>query len=331
MTDVLNSINPQQKPNINELKFDVLKIDSRIKKDSQFEEDGTIFQFCPEYHPESIDESDQKSDYVKYIAKIKNPSFQYLGILSKNLKKENYGYNIFDNGDEYFGQWNKDKKEGYGIYYFSDPECIKQIYVGEFKNNMKSGEGIYFTITSFTEDNSKPLDYNLVIGNFNEDIFNSGIVYSIKEGKRKIYRGKMNKEGKKEDNMGELYEDNDKIFFGVIKDNIMMEGRVIIINDRKEIENAYYFTKKGNNIIDSEVDFDHFKWKEEDEKYLKKLDEIDSTFNNEKLQELFMNIMQIRTNAECGNNFEFIKNLNYDNDIKQKLKEQYGKYLYCGK
>ena len=46
----------------------------------------------------------------------------------------------------------------------------------------------------------------------------------------------MNKEGKKEDNMGELYEDNDKIFFGVIKDNIMMEGRVIIINDRKEIE-----------------------------------------------------------------------------------------------
>ena len=134
MTDVLNSVNPQQKPNINELKFDVLKIDSRIKKDSQFEEDGTIFQFCPEYHPESIDESDQKSDYVKYIAKIKNPSFQYLGILSKNLKKENYGYNIFDNGDEYFGQWNKDKKEGYGIYYFSDPECIKQIYVGEFKN-----------------------------------------------------------------------------------------------------------------------------------------------------------------------------------------------------
>ena len=78
MTDVLNSVNPQQKPNINELKFDVLKIDSRIKKDSQFEEDGTIFQFCPEYHPESIDESDQKSDYVKYIAKIKNPSFQYI-------------------------------------------------------------------------------------------------------------------------------------------------------------------------------------------------------------------------------------------------------------
>ena len=124
MEETKTSSNLQTESNINEIKFDILKIDSRIKKDSKYQEGETIFQFCTEYNPETLDESDEKTDYVKYIAKIKFPSFQYLGILSKNLKKENYGYNQFDNGDEYFGQWNKDKKEGYGIYYFNEDKEI---------------------------------------------------------------------------------------------------------------------------------------------------------------------------------------------------------------
>ncbi len=254
-----------------------------------------------------------------------------MGILSKNLKKENYGYNQFDNGDEYFGQWNKDKKEGYGIYFFNEekenPDNIKQIYVGEFKNNVKSGEGIYFNISNFTED-KKPLDFNLVLGNFAEDNFKTGIIYSMKEGKRKIYRGKMNKDGKKEDDMGELYEDKDKIFYGVIKDNVMIEGRVVIMKDDAK-ENAYYFTKKGNNVIDGNVDFDYLKWEDKDDTYIKKLNELNNIFDNEKIQELFINIMQIREAANSGNNFDYIKNLNYDNDVKQNLKSKYGKYLYC--
>ena len=139
---------------INELKFDVLKIDSRIKKDSQYQEGETIFQFSPEYKPDSLEDCDQKTDYLKYFAKIKTPFFQYTGNLSKNLKKENFGYNQFDNGDEYFGLWNKDKKDGYGIYFFKEETKTlpHQIYVGEFKNNMKSGEGIYFNVSKFSPD-----------------------------------------------------------------------------------------------------------------------------------------------------------------------------------
>ena len=326
-----NLNNNQQEQNQNEIKFDLLKIDSRIKKDSQYQEGENIFQFCPDYNPASLDESDEKTDYLKYIAKIKTPSFQYLGILSKNLRKENYGYNQFDNGDEYFGQWNKDKKEGYGIYFFKEEkenvDNIKQIYVGEFKNNVKSGEGIYFNISNFTED-KKPLDFNLVLGNFSEDNFRSGIIYSMKEGKRKIYKRKVNKEGKKEDDMGELYEDKDKIFYGIIKDNVMIEGRVVIMKDDVK-ENAYYFTKKGNNVIDGNVDFDYLKWEDKDDTYIKKLNELNNSFDNEKIQEIFISIMQIRENANSGNNFDYIKNINYDTDVKQILKAKYGKYLYC--
>ena len=315
---------------INELKFDVLKIDSRIKKDSQYQEGETIFQFSPEYKPDSLEDCDQKTDYLKYFAKIKTPFFQYTGNLSKNLKKENFGYNQFDNGDEYFGLWNKDKKDGYGIYFFKEETKIlpHQIYVGEFKNNMKSGEGIYFNVSKFSPDKeNSPLDFDLIIGNFTDDIFQKGIIYNMKEGKRKIYKGKMDNDGKKNDEMGELYEDNDKIFFGAIKDNIMLEGRVIIMKDDKK-ENGYYFSRKGNNLLD-DVDFDYLKWEEKDDEYIKKLNELNNTLINEKILELFESIIQIREKAECGNNFEFIKKVNYDNDIKQMLKTQYGKFLYC--
>ena len=174
-----------------EIKFDILKIDSLIKKEKVYKEEENIFQFCKEYDINKK-EQDQKIDIPKYIAKIKSSSFEYLGILSKNLKKENYGYIKFSNGDEYFGQWNKDKKEGYGIYFFKEKEnsdITKQIYIGEFKNNVKSGEGIYFIITKFGEEkkDNLPLDFNLVIGNFSEDNFIKGTIFSMDQGKRKIY------------------------------------------------------------------------------------------------------------------------------------------------
>jgi len=143
--------------NSNEVKFDILKIDNFIIKDKIYKDGETQFQFCSEYKPEDQGDQDPKIDFPKYIAKIKSSNFEYLGILSKNLKKENYGYNHFGNGDEYFGQWNKDKKEGYGIYIFKedDGNTIKQVYIGEFKNNVKSGEGIYFKVEKFDEKKKK--------------------------------------------------------------------------------------------------------------------------------------------------------------------------------
>ena len=325
--------------NPNEIKFDVLKIDSSIKKEGKYQEEENIFQFYPDYE-KNKDEEDQKIDIPKYVAKIKSPSFEYVGILSKNLKKENYGFNHFDNGDEYFGQWNKDKKEGYGIYFFNEqdsPGTIKQIYIGEFKNNVKSGEGIYFNVFKFNEEekNNKkksnifpPLDFNLVIGNFSDDNFIKGIIFSMENEKIKIYKGKMNKEGKKNDDNAEIYEDNNKVFFGIVKDNIMMEGRIIIMNEGKK-ETAYYFTRKESNTIDTDIAFDYDKGEKDDDKYIKKLNEFNNTFDCKKIQDLFMSVMEIREKVnDEESNFDFMKNLNYDESVKQHLKEQYGKCYY---
>ena len=311
----------------NEIKFDILKIDARIKKDNVYEENDNKFQFCVDYNPDNQTNEEENIDIPKYIAKINTKSFKYLGILSKNLKKELYGYNYYDNGDEYFGQWNKDKREGYGIYYFKEEggDSIKQIYIGEFKNNKKSGEGMYFHITKFgqEEDLSIPIDYSLAIGNFIEDNFTKGIIISMKEGKRIIYRGKINKDGKKNDDHAELYEDDNKIFHGIFKDNNMSEGRIIITKEGKKV-NGYYFNK--NN--EEDVNFNYEKEEKDDEKFIKNLNALNAVLEYEKINDLFINLMMIRVKANSSNNFDYIKNLKYDTDIKQKLKEQYGKYLY---
>ena len=311
----------------NEIKFDILKIDAKIKKDNVYEENDNKFQFCIDYNPDNQTDEDEKTDIPKYIAKINTKTFKYLGILSKNLKKELYGYNYYDNGDEYFGQWNKDKREGYGIYFFKEEggDSIKQIYIGEFKNNKKSGEGMYFHITKLgqEEDLSIPIDYSLAIGNFIEDNFTKGIIISMKDGKRTIYRGKINKDGKKNDDHAELYEDNNKIFHGIFKDNNMSEGRIIIMKEGKKV-NGYYFNKKN----EEDVNFNYEKGENDDEKFIKNLNALNAVLEYEKINDLFINIMMIRVKANSSNNFDYMKNLKYDTDIKQKLKEQYGKYLY---
>ena len=325
----------QPSENQNELKFDVLKIDSIIKKGIIYKEGENIFDFCKEYDSNHC-EQDKKIDIPKYIANIKTNSFEYLGILSNNLKKENHGYNYFDNGDEYFGQWNKDKKEGYGIYFFKENEksnYLKEVYIGEFKNNVKSGEGIYLKISNFDETKKDvnivlPKDFTLAIGNFSEDNFSRGIIFSIEEGKRKIYKGKINKEGKKNDENAEIYEDNKKIFHGIVKENVMKEGRIIIMKDDKK-DTGYYFTKKGNISIDTDIDFDYEKEEMCDDKYIKKLNEFNNIFEYERIQDLFKNVMKIREEANGPNNFEYMKQLDYDTQVKQELKNQYGKYLYC--
>jgi len=315
----------------NGIKFDVLKIDSTIKKNNSYIEGDNKFEFCLDYNPEQESEHEPNTDFQKYISKIKTKSTEYLGILSKNLIKEGHGYNHFDNGDEYFGQWKSNKKEGYGIYYFKDnggegDSTIKQIYFGEFKDNIKSGEGVYFNIKNFSEEKKDniliPIDFNVAIGQFDNDNFSKGLVYSMNGGRRKIYKGRIS-EGKKNDDKAEIYEDDNKIFFGTVENNIMIRGRIIIMNEGLK-EAGYYFNKKQK---DGDIEFDYNQDEQNDENYIKSLDELNDVLDNEKIKDLFVYVMKLREKINSPDNFEYIKNLNYDEDIINQLKNLYEKYL----
>ena len=313
----------------NKITFDVLKIDTILQKQNNYQQDENQFEFYKDYS-QNQSEQDEKIDYPKYIAKISSNSSIYLGILSKNLKKESYGYSTYENGDEYFGQWNKDKKEGYGIYYFKDKngeneDSLQQIYAGEFQNNQKSGEGIYFRISKLDQekDNFLPVDFSLSIGQFFEDYFVKGLVLNIKDEKRKLYKGKLTKDGKKDDDNAEYYEEDNKAFHGIFHENIMIEGRLVIIKDMKK-ERGFYFNKKEEDKIEYDIEKDE----KLDDELVNKCKELIDIFQYDKIKQLFIAIMDIKSQLNSPNNFDYMKNINYDLDIKQNLKELYGKWLY---
>jgi hypothetical protein len=334
----------------NQLILDVLKIDSLIKINKIYEENNIKFQFCLDYQNEDVKAQDENKDYPKYISEINFNSFNYLGILSKKFIKEIRGYKTFNNGDEYFGQWKQDKKNGHGIYFYKNEDkeedtSFNQLYIGEFESNIKSGRGIYFNVKKFSDikkDRSSsngseiiisedkkdgvptPLEFTVAIGNFVNDIFLEGIVVRIEEGHQRIYKGKIVK-GKKNDENGEIYEDENKIFIGKLKDNIMIEGRIIILNEGKK-EEGYYFYKNGKDGK-GEIEFDYNKDRLNDDHYIKKLNDFNSKIQCSDLQDLFKRVMKIRESCNDEDRFEYMKNLNYDIDIKQDLQEEYEKYF----
>ena len=355
--------------NKNKIKFDMLKIFSLIKKNGSYKEGKNIFELYKGYQPPNPDEEEQE-EVPKYLVDIKSDNCRYLGILSNYLKKEIFGYSLFDNGDEYFGQWIKDRKEGFGIYYFKENEKeetnIKHIYIGEFKNNKKYGQGIYFKIKKFEdkkenkngkelenekenekelekeneknmekkiekENLNKPCDFTFSIGNFCEDNFKEGIIYNLEGEKRQIYKGKMNENGEKMDENAEIYENKKQIFNGSIKDNIMLNGRIIVLKEEEnkiKKEEAYYFQRKDDKIPSDEIDFDYRKGEEKDEELIKKMKELFEIYDCEKLKELYLKALEFREKITSQESFQYIKNLDYDIMVKEELKKIYLKYFY---
>ena len=318
------------------IKFDMLKILSIIQKDGSYKEGDYIFEFYKEYQQQKIEE--EPECLPKYFVDIKYEECRYLGVLSNILTKEIYGYNIFQNKDEYFGHWNNSVKEGYGIYYFKEnekeEEKIKNIYIGEFKKNKKSGEGLYFKIKNFEEGEGNeimPKDFIFSLGIFSNDKFKEGIIYNIEGDKRQIYKGKLNEKGEKTDEKAEIYENNNQIFHGALKNNIMIKGRIIVLKNEENVikkEEAYYFERKEENLNSEDIEFDYRKEEEMDDELIKKMQNLFEVYDCEKLKNLYIKVIEIREKLRGPENFKFIKDLDYDVMIKEELKKIYEKYIY---
>ena len=58
----------------------------------------------------------------------------------KNDKKNGKGLYYWTNGDHYSGDWLDDHRTGNGVYYYKNGD----IFYGQFKNSQRCGEGIYY-------------------------------------------------------------------------------------------------------------------------------------------------------------------------------------------
>lgn len=270
-----------------------------------------------------LNNSKNKDEIDNYFVDIKNNSKEhYIGVLTKELKKNKFGYILFKEGDEYLGQIQNEKKEGFGIYKFnSDNKNEENIYIGYFKDNKLEGRGIHFNILEHLSKN-KLIKYNCNIGDFQNNQFKKGKIYSYDNGfeqlkfKDEDIKNEKNADGKKVINI-EKKGDLTLLTEGILKDKKLIEGVVLIINDNGEIKNQ--FSYKINQEL--QYNYEYF----DDEKKIKELinqfNELKFNQNNIYIQEMYERIVTIF--EETKNNFNFAKELIEEDNLKKKLIEYF--------
>ena len=314
--------------------FDVNEIDEKIDKEGQFiiknEKEGkkTTFKYIKNLCKEDINKKDENAFYPKYFCEITAKNFKYIGILTNELKRDIYGYSLLDNQDEFLGEYKNQIREGFGIYKFKSNEERQEIYIGEYINNKKEGKGIFIKINKIIKDdsngNSVLIDFDSNIGAFKDNLFHKGIIYSLKDKAEKLYYGKLNDLGEQEDTEALLIEDKNKIFKGKISKGNLIEGRNIFINDKYEKTKAYYFTKEKRENNEESYSFDYNKNEKDDDENIKKVKDILERNYSEKMQEIF-NLLNNAFNS--FKNYEKAINIDFENDIKNKIKSEMDKII----
>lgn len=317
-----------------EIAFDTYEVDYRIFKDGEFIQNS---EFNPSINnklkliqgltQEELEKKEENSEYPKYFSTISTKNFDYIGILSNQLKRDKYGYSKMEkeHSDEYLGEYKNELRDGFGIYKFNsdNDEDIKEIYIGNYKNNKKEGEGMYLKVSkSIKEDSSGNdilINYNSGIGTFESDIFKNGKIFNCKDGVKILYQGKLNEIGEPEDDDAIIYEEENKIFRGKVSKGDMIEGRNIILNEKLEKVNSYYFTK-----IDGKYDFDYFKKEEIDEDCIKKLKENPIQNYGKNIQNIFN---EINNAFNKFKDYDTAIRIDFEKDIKNKIKNEIDKII----
>lgn len=320
-----------EKPSIDdETTFDTYEIDEQIYKTGEYvqktkdksEQIKNKFKHLEGLTKEELEKKDINSDFPKYFSQINTNQFKYVGILSNQLKRIQYGYSLMENEDEFLGEFKNEIRDGFGIYKFRPNDEEQDIYIGDYLNNKKTGNGLYLKIFKLVEDeedksNKKKMliNFSCGIGIFEDDTFKEGKIYSIQQGIETLYMGKINELGSPSDDEGLILEGKDKIFVGKITDGDMVEGRNIFVGENYEKKKAYYFTKSENE--DSPYNFDLNKNEEKDEEKIK----IAKEHSVEKYKNEIINIFNdVNSAFDMYKKFDTAIKVNFEIDIKNKIK-----------
>ena len=250
----------------NEFNTEEIDLILNKKKEYKKEENGIkkIFKFINK--KEEIDSEKP----LKYISEIDSNSVKYIGYLTENLFKEYFGYYKYENKDEYIGEWKDDLKENKGMYfYFNEENNLEEFYLGEWKNNFRNGKGIYIWKNSNEKIPFDKSNFDVVIGDFENNDFKYGLTISKKDNTFNIYKGKY-ENNKKNDNKAFFLENYNKAFYGNFINDEIISGRFITYNEKIEIINSFYFEKNNNN----DYNFEKEKEKENDIIIKKEVEDI---------------------------------------------------------
>ena len=305
----------KQSDNDSKIELNVQTIDASITTDEIYKD-----------HINGVDikikkNSDSSED--KYFAEM-HSIFSYKGILDDKIQKNIFGYYKYDtDGSEYVGEWKEDKKSGKGIYYY-ETASEKEIhaYIGEWADGKRNGKGIYI----MSKEEEEKYDYTAFIGEFKENVLMKGIKLknNVKTGYVDLYSGQFTEEGLLSDEKGIMIEGN-KLFYGKVEKEEIQSGIMLLIKNKAEepieIEYAYHLEKNDKRFeFNSEVDEKEKEtllsvisifMKEEPDDDIGKIIEVMKKVKNEVRKENFFENNDIKTLINYISSYETISKEKY--------------------
>ena len=265
-----------------------------------------------------LSNSKNNDEIENYFVDIKNNSKEhYIGVLTKELTKNIFGYILFKEGDEYLGKILEEKREGFGIYKFNSNRINEEdFYIGNFSNNQIDGKGIHINIIEHSPKNEL-IKYSCNIGIFQNNKFIKGKIFSYDNGFEQL---KFKDEDIKNDNGKKVInfdKNGDLTTFteGILKDKKLYEGIVLTIKDDGQIENQFSYKIKQELQYNYEYLNDENKRKE----IVKQLNELKSNKYNINIQEIYKKILIIFEKTK--GDFNYAKDLIIEDNLKKEFIE----------
>ena len=237
----------------NSIEVERAKLLKQINENGQYEDNNILIK---PYEPEEETENENQNSYLTEITK--NNSL-FIGFLNSKFIREGYGFNNYENGDKYLGNFENDHRQNNGIYVWfpeiKNKKITTECYYGNWKNNKKEEKGMYIWLTEpINNTNFDEANFECFIGNFEDDMYQRG-TYLIKEGDDYyLYHGNFDREGKKSDDNAFFYSSkNDTLIHGRISKDSFRNGYIFVFDsDSGGIkEMAYCNFDKLGNMVDS--------------------------------------------------------------------------------
>jgi hypothetical protein len=227
-------------------------------------------------------ENDENADgFLTHF--VKNNS-SFIGILNDYFQRDGYGINILENGDKYFGNFEKDKRSKHGLYFFEpeekDDKIYKECYFGFWKDNLKDKNGIYMWLEepkeNITYDNT---NFDVYVGQIENDGFKKGTYLSKIGEDYYLYHGNFDYEGRKTDDDAYIYSSkHDRLLHGRIYEDVFIEGYIAFFDP-----NTGLIIDLAHSTFDKDGNMKDITCKEDIEK-----DKVDK---EEKIMTLFRNVI----------------------------------------
>ena len=262
----------------------------------------------------------------KYYSSIEANSFQYHGILNKKMQKNEFGYYRYQNNEEYIGEWKEDKKSGDGIYFYEISESDSfHVYIGQWEEGIRKGNGIYVYLEGQLDDNISEISSpsTILIGEFDKNNFAKGIKLITKGGNVDLYYGTFSEDGTLNDKDGIMIEGN-KIFKGETEKDEIKNGIMAVLNNKPDeaSQNNYIYKVTRVEEDSKEVTYEFEDAEEEKDSILNMLENYLKANSQAKIVEIFKSINEITENIKDNSSKE-----NLDIRQLQELISFYKKYL----